>query len=138
MKALGYIGKIYTVFVGVILILLSAKLMQFVLETNKIMEVPFWTLLAGLFGTILLTILGIWLIVTTILKQSERAVVDSKAEYQQWLTKRIKEIEIEYDEAETASYGTGLKYDSTATQRVISKGSKLRAYKEILDYVNTH
>ena len=59
-------------------------------------------------------------------------------EHIDWLDKRIKEIEIEYDKAQTASYGTGLDYDSTAKEKVISKGGKLRAYKEILDYLQSH
>lgn len=131
-------GKLYTIILGLILIILGVRLLWFLIEANKTMVMPAYIGFAGYISMLLLTMAGIYMIFSTIDRESQKAVINSKKEYQQWLTKRIKEIEIEYDEAQTASYGTGLKYDSTATQRVISKGSKLRAYKEILDYIITH
>jgi len=59
-------------------------------------------------------------------------------DYLLWLDKRIAETMTEYDNAQTASYGTGLDYESTAKQRLISKGGKLRAYKEVRDYLRSH
>lgn len=51
-----------------------------------------------------------------------------------WLTKRIAEVQSDYELAKVASYGTGLEYDSNAKQRMISTGGKLRAYKEAKAY----
>lgn len=61
-----------------------------------------------------------------------------REKYLEWLGKRITELEKEYDSIEQASYGTGLNFDHTAEAKLISKGGKLKGYKEIRDYINTH
>jgi len=55
-----------------------------------------------------------------------------------WINERIAEIEAEYDLAQKKSYGTGLEYDSNAQSILISKGGKLKGYKEVRDYINSH
>jgi len=138
MKALEYIGKIYTAFVGVILILVSTRLLIFLTETNKVMEMPTNVGFAGYVSFVLMVILGIWLIITAIQKYSKQAVKDNRLEYLIWIEERIIDLEKEYDLAQKKSYGTGLEYDSNAQSILISKGGKLKGYKEVRDFINTH
>jgi len=55
-----------------------------------------------------------------------------------WLKTRIFDTQSEYNITQQASYGTGMDYDHTAKDRLISKGGKLKGYKEVQDYVNSH
>ena len=59
----------------------------------------------------------------------------TRVEYLNWLDKRISEIQIEYDIALAAFHPAGLLCDQ---QKLLSNGGKLKGYKEIRNYINTH
>jgi hypothetical protein len=62
----------------------------------------------------------------------------ARKEYLLWLDKRIAELETECDELRIITYRRGIEYDSSAEQKLLSRAGKLKAYKEIRDYINTH
>jgi len=126
-----HLGKLYTVVLGLVLILLGVRLLWFIIEANKTMVVPTHIAFAGYIAMLLLVMAGCYMIFSVIERESQKAVIDTKAEYQQWLTKRIAELQQEYDEI--------IAYDNTNEFKVkMIKGGKLKGYKETLDYINTH
>lgn len=105
--------KLWTVSLGIILILLTAKVLTDIAELNTKIELSAWSVFAIYLGMLLLMILGIYLI------------------YMIWLANRITELQIEYDEI--------IAYDNTPEFQIkLTKGGKLKGYKEILDYIKTH
>ena len=126
-----HLGKLYTVVLGLVLILLGVRLLWFIIEANKTMVVPTHIAFAGYIAMLLLVMAGCYMIFSVIERESQKAVIDTKAEYQQWLTKRIAELQQEYDEI--------IAYDNTNEFKVkMIKDGKLKGYKETLDYINTH
>lgn len=62
----------------------------------------------------------------------------SRAEFTTWVDKRIAETQEEYLKVQSDSHRTEVDYNSNAKQNLISKGGKLRAYKEVREYLNSH
>jgi len=126
-----HIGKLYSVILGLILIIIGVRLLWFLIEANKTMVVPAHIGFAGYLSILLLSMAGCYMIFSVIETESRKAVIDTKTEYRQWLTKRITELQQEYDSI--------IAYDTENEFKVkIIKGGKLKGYKETLDYIITH
>ena len=80
---------------------------------------------------IVLLIFAIFIIVIILSFRSAKAVLKSKKLYLLWLDQRIVELQKEYDGI--------VVYDNTPEFQVkLTTGGKLKAYKEIRDYIFKH
>lgn len=123
---------IFSTVISIVVIILGIEIMQYVVELNSVVNtIPIWL---PFLVMILFSMLGISIIISSTFKQHRAVIIENKKNYLLWLDKRITEMQEEYDKAETTSYKTGLDYE----QILLTKGGKLKAYKEIYDYIKTH
>jgi hypothetical protein len=80
---------------------------------------------------IVISIFVLLLLLVVFVFKCENKAVKNKQKYLVWLDQRISELQKEYDSI--------IVYDDTPEFQIkLSKGGKLKAYKEIRDYINSH
>jgi uncharacterized protein (DUF927 family) len=80
---------------------------------------------------IFITVTILLLLLIVFVFKCESKAVQTKHKYMIWLNQRIADLQKEYDET------SGL-FDDEDFRIKLTKGGKLKAYKEIRDYIKTH